>query len=111
MEASLFIAAAILFLAILGAFALMRRINRFMIFLLAASFVLFCLSMGSVAIDSYVSGVAPWRSSWGSAQVAREANPIAYWISAGGLGLWSLVCGFMGLWLARIALMRRQHGP
>ncbi len=111
MESASFIAAIILFLAVLGAFALTRRINRFLIVLLAISFLLFCVSTATVALDSYSSGVAPWRSSWGAAQVARDAAPAAYWTSTVGLGLWSLFCGFMSIYLARIAFMRRRHGP
>jgi hypothetical protein len=89
----------------------MRRINRFLIVLLAASFALFCISCAALVLDSYASGVAPWRMGRSHVDVSRAVDPLAFWASNLVLGAWSLLCGFMGAYLLRIAVMRSRHGP
>lgn len=111
MESVSFIAASVLFLAVLGAFALTRRINRFLMVVLAASFALFCVSGAAVVLDSYGSGVAPWRVGRSHIDVTRASEPITFWASNLILGAGSLFCGFVGAYLLRVAVMRRRHGP
>jgi hypothetical protein len=111
MESASLIAAIVLFLAAVGAFAVTRRINRFLIVVLAASSALFCVSCAALVFDSYASGVAPWRMGRSYIDVSRATDPIAFWASNLAVGAWSIFCGFMGVYLLRIAFMRRRHGP
>ena len=89
------------------AFVFLRRVNRFLIFLLAAAFACFGIALGFIAWEVYQLGIghipAGRRTT---SEITRGQHPELFWSSVllGVAGLLLLLSGY----LLRIAFMRRM---
>jgi hypothetical protein len=109
------------FIALIGFFCLLwpflyfvafRRVNRFVIFLLAASFVCFGITAGLHAWEDYQQGIAHIPAGRRTTtEITRDQHPGLFWGST--IFMWACVAGLqlMGAYLLRIALMRRRQRP
>lgn len=78
------------------AFAFLRRVNRFPIFLLAAAFACFGIALGLIAWETHQLGIGH--------NPAGRRTTSNVWLGVAGLGLGLLL---MSGYLLRIAFMRR----
>jgi pilus assembly protein TadC len=111
MPDNLVIVGTSLFLLVVAAFVLLRRVNRFLIVLLSASFLLYSAASILSAVNAFYAGVAPWpRGRYDLATVSLQQSPGAYWLSCAFL--WILAAGFAfaGLRFLAISLRRSRNG-
>ena len=94
---------------VLLAFVALRRVNRFLIFLLAIAFACFGLSLGLIAAEDFQQGVAHVPSGrYTNTEITRGEHPTAFSIST--VFVWVCTAGLllMSLYLFSISLMRRR---
>jgi hypothetical protein len=91
-------------------FLAFRRVNRFLIFLLAIAFASFCVALGVVAWEDYQQGIAHIPSGRRTTtEITRGQHPALFWVST--TVVWLGVAGLLSMsaYLVRIALMRRRQ--
>jgi len=92
------------------AFVLLRRVNRFLIFLLAVAFACFGIALGLTAWEDYQQGIAHIPAGRRTTvEITRDQHPGLF--SASTTFVWLGTAGLllMSGYLFRIALMRRRQ--
>jgi len=91
-------------------FLAFRRVNRFVIFLLAVAFACFCIAGWLHAWEDYQQGIAHIPAGRRiTIEITRDQHPELFWAST--TVVWLAIAGLLSMsaYLLRIALMRRRQ--
>jgi hypothetical protein len=91
-------------------FLALRRVNRFVIVLLAVAFACFGIASGLVAWEDYQQGIAHIPSGRRTTtEITQGQHPALFWVST--TVVWLCIAGLLSMsaYLLRIALMRRRQ--
>lgn len=91
-------------------FVALRRINRFVIFVLAVAFACFAVTLGAVAWEDYQQGIARIPAGRRTTnEITQDQYPVLFWALT--MVVWFAIAGLLSMsaYLFQTALMQRKQ--